>query len=327
LKIKQALYIGERNGIHDRRFIEILEQKCIVSKHFVSENGTDSDIEFENLDFVIAAPLTEPMSCIPNDISIPIIGISLAYDVNESSNPDSLKKNIQKCGFIICDCEYVRKRICNEYDFPMERTVVIPFGCDLETYNWNSARDFQKPRFLVTRNWTKLHSNVLILEALQTLNNSGVDFTCIFLGEGPELESARKLIQNGPLKSRIEFRGNTSAIEMARLMRESNIYISASSSDGSSVSLMEAMANRLVCLVSDFPSNLEWISDKESGFLFTNGSSLSLAEALFGILRRSPAELNIVARRGQEIAEKKADWSKNKGIFLESILTSSETNK
>jgi glycosyltransferase involved in cell wall biosynthesis len=316
LKIKQALYIGERNGIHDRRFIEILEQKCIVSKHFVSENGTDSDIEFENLDFVIAAPLTEPMSCIPNDISIPIIGISLAYDVN-----------IQKCGFIICDCEYVRKRICNEYDFPMERTVVIPFGCDLETYNWNSARDFQKPRFLVTRNWTKLHSNVLILEALQTLNNSGVDFTCIFLGEGPELESARKLIQNGPLKSRIEFRGNTSAIEMARLMRESNIYISASSSDGSSVSLMEAMANRLVCLVSDFPSNLEWISDKESGFLFTNGSSLSLAEALFGILRRSPAELNIVARRGQEIAEKKADWSKNKGIFLESILTSSETNK
>jgi glycosyltransferase involved in cell wall biosynthesis len=90
---------------------------------------------------------------------------------------------------------------------------------------------------------------------------------------------------------------------------------------------MEAMANRLVCLVSDFPSNLEWISDKESGFLFTNGSSLSLAEALFGILRRSPAELNIVARRGQEIAEKKADWSKNKGIFLESILTSSETNK
>jgi glycosyltransferase involved in cell wall biosynthesis len=327
LKIKQALYIGERNGIHDRRFIEILEQKCIVSKHFVSENGTDSDIDFENLDFIVAAPLTEPISKIPNNTSIPIIGISLAYDVNESSDSDSLRKNIQKCDLIICDCEYVRKRICNEYNYPIERTIVIPFGCDLETYKWNGARDFQKPRFLITRNWTKLHSNVLILEALQILSSARVDFTCIFLGDGPELENAKNLIHNSPLKSVIEFRGNTSSMEMARLMQESNIYISASSSDGSSVSLMEAMVNGLVCLVSDFPSNLEWISDKESGFLFSNGSSGSLAEALFGILKRSPAELNNIARMGQEIAEKRADWNKNKAIFLESILTSSKVNK
>jgi glycosyltransferase involved in cell wall biosynthesis len=298
-----------------------------VKKLFVCENGSDLDIEFENLDFIVATPLTEPVSKIPNNASIPLIGVSLAYDVNESSNSDSLKKNIQKCDFIICDCEYVRKRICNEYDYPMEKTVVIPFGCDLETYKWRGVRDFQKPRFLITRNWTKLHSNFLILEALQILNNSKIDFTCIFLGDGPELENARNWIQNSPLKSIIEFRGNTSSVEMSRLMQESNIYISASSSDGSSVSLMEAMVNGLVCLVSDFPSNLEWISDKESGFLFSNGSSESLAEALFGILRRSPSELNIVARMGQEIAEKKADWNKNKGIFLETILTSSKTNK
>ena len=321
------MYIGESNGIHDRRFIEILEQQCVVNKLFVRESGSDSDIEFENLDFVVAAPLTEPISKIPSSISIPLIGISLAYDITDSSNPDLLKKNIQKCDFIICDCEYVRKRICNEYDFPMERTVVIPFGCDLETYNWNGARDFQKPKFLVTRNWTKLHSNVLILEALHILNNAGVDFTCIFLGEGPELESARNLIQNSPLKSVIEFRGNKSSIEMAQLMQQSNIYISASSSDGSSVSLMEAMVNGLVCLVSDFPSNSEWINDKESGFLFSNGSSESLAEALFGIVRRSPAELNIVAKKGQEIAARKADWNKNRRIFLETILASSKTNK
>ncbi len=298
-----------------------------MNKYFVRESGSGSDVDFENLDLVVAAPLTQPISKIPSDLAIPLIGISLAYDVNESSNPDSLKINIQKCDFIICDCEYVRKTICNEYDFPMERTAVIPFGCDLETFKWNGARDFQKPRFLVTRNWTELHSNILILEALQILNNAGVDFTCIFLGEGPELESARNLIQNGPLKSVIEFHGNKSSMEMAQLMQQSNVYISASSSDGSSVSLMEAMVNGLVCLVSDFPSNLEWISDKKSGFLFSNGSSQSLAEALFGILRRSAAELSIVAKKGQKIAERKADWNKNRMIFLENILASSKSKK
>jgi glycosyltransferase involved in cell wall biosynthesis len=321
------LYIGEKNGIHDRRFIETLEQQFAVKTLFVGEDGSESDVEFNNYDCIVAAPLTDSILKIPSNTSTPIIGVSLAYDVNETSDTDLLGRNIQKCDFIICDSDYVRKKICHEYEYPIESTVVIPFGCDIETFKWSGIRDFQKPRFLITRNWTKIHSNALILEALQILNNAGIDFTCIFLGDGPELENARSLVQDTPLKSIIEFRGKSLAIVVARLMQDSNIYISASSSDGSSVSLMEAMVNGMVCLVSDFPSNLEWVNDKKTGFLFSNGSSESLADALLGILRRTPAELSIVGRMGQEFAVKKADWNKNKRVFLDSILTNSKTNK
>ena len=43
--------------------------------------------------------------------------------------------------------------------------------------------------------------------------------------------------------------------------------MSASLSDGSSVSLMEAMASGLPVLVSDIPGNREWVTE-ENGWLF-----------------------------------------------------------
>ena len=327
MKIKQVLYIGEKYGIHDGRFIKILEQKCAVSTLFATEDVASLEVDFNNYDFIVAAPLTDSISMIPTYVSIPIVGISLAYDISDSLDSELLSRNIQKCNLIICDCEYIQKKVCDEYKYPIESTIVIPFGCDLETFKWDGVREFQKPKFLVTRNWSKLHSNILIIEALQILYEAKVDFTCIFLGDGPELEKAKTMILSSSLESKVEFRGTTSPTEMALLMRESNIYISASSSDGSSVSLMEAMVNGLVCLVSDFPSNLEWIDHRETGFLFTNGSSSSLAETLFEILAITDTELNVIARMGQEKAEIKADWNMNKVEFLESILVACDVNK
>ena len=313
-----------KNTIHDRRFIESLEQISEVGTYFVHENGRDPEINFGSYDCIVAAPLTESISKIPNNTSIPIIGVSLAYDVNLGADSESLSRNVKKCSFIICDCEYVRKKICHDFDYPIARSVVIPFGCDLEIFRWDGVRDFEKPTILVTRNWTKLHSNSLILEAIQILHESKVDFKCTFLGDGPELENARKRFLNTSFESKVEFRGTTSPKEIARLMQNSNIYVSASSSDGSSVSLMEAMASGMVCVASDFPSNLEWIIDNQTGFLFRNGSSENLADALSRILEKTPSELRKIGRMGQEIADGKADWKKNREIFLESILANSE---
>ena len=327
MKTKQVLYIGERNGIHDRRFIETLKQISVVTTYFVREVGDNSEFSYEGYDFIVAAPLTESISKIPNSISIPIIGVSLAYDVNLGSDSASLGENINKCSFIICDCEHVRKKICQEFNYPIKSTVVIPYGCDLETFKWTRVRDYQKPKFLVTRNWTKLHSNILIIEAMQILHERNIDFECVFLGDGPELENARKRFRNNSLESKIGFCGATSPMEIAQLMQNSNFYVSASSSDGSSVSLMEAMASGMVCVTSDFPSNLEWIIDNETGFLFRNGSSDSLADVLTGVLKKTPSELRIMGQMGQEIAVSRADWKKNREIFLESVLANCENRK
>ena len=75
MKIRKILYIGVKNTIHDRRFIESLEQISEVGTYFVHENGRDPEINFGSYDCIVAAPLTESISKIPNNISIPIIGV------------------------------------------------------------------------------------------------------------------------------------------------------------------------------------------------------------------------------------------------------------
>ena len=209
----------------------------------------------------------------------------------------------------------------SKYHYPIDEIAVVPYGCDLSTFHSLAERDFRKPKILVTRNWTDLHSNILIVEALKILHENEFEFSCIFLGDGPELKKVISANIHLPFFSRLEFLGSKSSLEIAALMKTSNFYVSASSSDGSSVSLMEALASGMVCLVSDFPSNLEWITNEESGFIFKNGSSESLAVALSEILTKPLFELSSVAAAGQRIAVRKADWDRNRLKFLETIET------
>ena len=81
-----------------------------------------------------------------------------------------------------------------------------------------------------------------------------------------------------------------------------DLYISPSHVDGSSVSLMEALACGLPCLVSDIPANQEWVREGENGWLFPDGDDERLAgkilaavQAAAGI-RRALAALNALLK-------------------------------
>ena len=57
---------------------------------------------------------------------------------------------------------------------------------------------------------------------------------------------------------------------MIQLVNRSKIYISGTKSDGTSLSLMEAMSLGCIPLVSDIVSNRSWVLDGVNGYLFYN---------------------------------------------------------
>ena len=317
LRDSKVIYIGETKGIHDLRFIKAIGERFQLDSFFLSENGDLEKIDYSQYDLIVAAPLTRPISVIPSSTQIPIVGISLAYDLNSVSAKAALSANLQECSFIICDCQYICDKIINEYGINQKRVGVIAYGCDLDLFVAKSPKTFNEQNLLVTRNWFPTHSNRIVIDALQRLHNQGIDLKCTFVGDGPELqESKRELIEKS-INSNISFLGSKSPIEISRLMETHEIYISASQSDGSSVSLMEALASGMICVVSNFPSNLEWIKDRYSGFLFQNGSEESLANTLKEVLALNPQTLATIAERARKIAAEKANWGKNKMEFLE----------
>ncbi len=85
--------------------------------------------------------------------------------------------------------------------------------------------------------------------------------------------------------SRVHFGGHISQADLPRWYHMADLYISPSHVDGSSVSLMEALASGLPCLVSDIPGNKEWIEDGVNGWLFRDGDVDDLAEKILNAIK------------------------------------------
>ena len=170
------------------------------------------------------------------------------------------------------------------------------------------------------RNWTTIHSNTKIIDALTILSDKEFIENAIFIGDGPELQQGISSYQHSESRIPTEFRGFVSSHALILAMAESNVYVSSSRSDGSSVSLMEAMAAGLIPCVTDHESNLRIISDGVNGFVYKNQDAKALADTLIRISNLSEESRNEISRNSRNYAIQKFDWQSNRVLFQKSIL-------
>ena len=72
---------------------------------------------------------------------------------------------------------------------------------------------------------------------------------------------------------------------------------------------MEALACGRPALVSDIPSNREWVKPGKTGWLFKDGNAQSLADAMVSAYHsKMHTKMRQAAR---QLAVKKANWSNN----------------
>ncbi len=93
------------------------------------------------------------------------------------------------------------------------------------------------------------------------------DWKLIIAGNGSLTESLKIQVRNLKLNDSIEFVGYCDAIRNAEFYAKSQIYISIPKSDGTSVSLMEAMSAACIPIVSDIQVNHEWIKNQQNGII------------------------------------------------------------
>jgi len=132
----------------------------------------------------------------------------------------------------------------------------------------------------------------------------------MLLGGGSQGNLLRQILTNGGVIERVHFGGQVSQTELPRYYQMADLYISASHVDGSSVSLMEALACGLPALVSDIPANKEWVTEGFNGWLFPDGDVDALAAAILRAYYRRKSMVKI-SRAARATAEERADWKKN----------------
>jgi glycosyltransferase involved in cell wall biosynthesis len=130
----------------------------------------------------------------------------------------------------------------------------------------------------------------------------------------------RQILLNGGVLDRVFFGGKVSQSDLPGWYHQADLYISTSHVDGSSVSLMEAMACGLPAVVSDIPGNREWVTDGHNGWLFKDGDAGDLAAKVLVAFNRRRS-LPEMGRRGRIVAEERADWKKNSQVLLKTYET------
>lgn len=205
------------------------------------------------------------------------------------------------------------------YGMNPERTVVIPWGVDLEHFakkEESDALSLSKGKkddgfiLFCNRAWEPRYGVDVLARAFVKVARGRDDVRLILLGGGSQGVSIRKILQGGGVEEYVTFGGQISQTDLPRWYHMADLYISPSHVDGSSVSLMEALACGLPCLVSDIPANKEWVIENENGWLFRDGDAEHLAEKILAAMNQRE-NLPEIGRASRSEAEKRADWKKN----------------
>jgi len=181
---------------------------------------------------------------------------------------------------------------------PAEKVFCLTLGIDTKRFICERGRRRPGPtRIICTRRMGPVYQCGLIVEAAADLAERGVDFELTFGATGPEEPRLRQEVERRGLQDCVTFLGGYALDSLPALLADSDICVSASRSDGTSLSLLEAMAAGAFPVVSDIVANREWLTGDGDSLLFDVDSREQLARCLElaitdSRLRQSAVEIN-----------------------------------
>jgi len=189
---------------------------------------------------------------------------------------------------IICVSE-VLKRGIEKLGIKAEKISVSPMGVDEPFFrpliNRRVNRIDKWFTILSNRQLQPIYNISLLVQAIPMVLKEEPNTRFIIAGIGSEREKLEKQVKDLNISSNVQFLGWVTHEEMPKLLSQADIYISTSLDDGTSISLLEAMASGAFPIVTDIPSNREWISDGENGFLVPIDKERFLAEKILEAIR------------------------------------------
>ena len=221
-------------------------------------------------------------------------------------------------GFM-CDADAVRKAAQGFASIPDSRIAQFPWGIERGSFsptgriaaNASLSSEPEAIRFICTRSWESMYAIDVLLDAFRQAHDRNGLLRLILLGEGSLAGMVRDFISQHRLDKAVLAPGRISSTELPGWFRAATAYVSCARSDGTSVSLLEAMATGLPVVVTDIPSNREWVSLGKNGWLAADGSAEDFAGKMLQVARLKPSERQAMGEWSQKAVGERADWDRN----------------
>ena len=259
----------------------------------------------------------------------PLVSMSWGYDLLFDAERNfwwrwATQYALKHSAVMVGDCATIRQKAI-ACGMPDKRIVTFPWGIDINYFrpfspgfqssSLCSHLGWGKETFVIisTRNWSPMYGVEELARAFVYTAHQRPELRLLMLGDGPQAALIRQIFTEGGVLNRVHFPGQVKQPDLPDYYRAANLYISTSHSDGTSISLLEAMACGCPVLVSDIPGNREWVVESETnpvGWLFPDGDIPALAEAISRCVEQRE-RLSETGKAARLLVEQRGDWAKN----------------
>jgi len=227
---------------------------------------------------------------------------------------------IKKADLLFSDAQVITERMV-ELGAAQNKIVTVPLGVDPVLLD-----DKRKDRcpgdvctVVTNRKFEPLYRNdTFVNAAIEQAGQPSSKIRFDLIGDGPERAGLEQKVKDAGLTEMIRFSSFLPVGRLYKLLARADIYVSCSESDGTSVSLLEALALGLYPIVSDIPGNREWINDGINGRLFPVGDAVALARIIQEVFA-SPEQWPEVAEKNRAIIKERALWRDNMAVVEQAI--------
>ena len=198
--------------------------------------------------------------------------------------------------------------IRDDFHIPEEKIRYMPFGVDTRIFTpRNQDRSGETVQVFSNRGFFPVYNTAVLINGFARAYALNPRLRLVLKGEGPEKESMIRLVAEQGLSAVVMFAERSDYSRVPEDLQSSDIFATTSRSDGTPVSLLEAMSAGLPCIASAVGGIPEWIEDGINGFLIPSGDQQALSERILQ-LAGDPGLRERLGRKARETVLTKGDW-------------------
>lgn len=331
-----CVYATRGWGIHDERWVAGLLE--IGRSPFVVSWRPEQMDALEFREAVTAAAAGDlPVLAGPLDTvapvlvgtGVPIVGLSWGYDLTDADSRGQDLTWLTSLQGLIVDSAWNRQ-VAVAAGVEEGSITYLPWGVDLDTFvfhgPWIDAFQLGVPPHAPLVVSLRAHEPLYRVEdvirafaAVPRRLDVHEDFPDPYLivgHQGSLTDSLRALCRDLGVLDRVRFIGRVEEADLVPLLGRAACYVTASEVDGTSVTLLQAMACGTPVIASQTHGNLDWVRSGETGHTFPTGDVEALTEHLIAVTARYP--IAMVERARHEVQER-ADWHANLGRLAQAL--------
>lgn len=227
-----------------------------------------------------------------------------------------VKYSLKKADAVIVDSD-VQERAAIEMGCSPTKILKFPWF-DLETVRTAIPREKVRERLgwstnpivVSARSHEPVYGVQHLIESIPYILSKVPETRFLIIGKGQLTQNFRRRTKELEVDAYVKFLGSLPHEDVISYLNAADLNVSMSTSDGSSASLLEAMALGVPSIATKILGNEEWIEDKWNGILIPSVDRQRIAETIVSLLQDVDLRHKL-GQRAIKTVNEKADWTKN----------------